>query len=370
MRHELSTLELRILSKELNAVTGYYIDQFYQLGDKRFRMKLSSKEGKANLNIEIPNYVALSNMGEISDEATGFAMAVRKRISGSRISSIGLLSRDRILSIGVERKEWKGLIIIEMFGRGNLIVTDDKMEILLALQTHEFTDREVRKGAIYKPPRNDCVDLDDKGEVMKVFASVKEAPEADRLAAYLARKLGVGGLYVEDALVKEGLEPKSKIREVKQETVDRIRDRIIKVIESSGNAILYLKDGRPEEVAVAEIAKYSALEKREMPLNQAVELFYSSRPREEPGANEEVERIEASLKKQDEIIGNMKKEEVACRAKGDFISARIGPVNELIRATAGKKLSDDDLKSISAEFTVKRIDRAKRAIMIETDGSK
>ena len=147
MRHELSTLELRILSRELNAVKGYYIDQFYQLGDKRFRMKLSSKEDKANLNIEIPNYIAISSMGEIAEEATGFAMAVRKRISGSKISSIGLLSRDRILSIGVERKEWKGVMIIEMFGRGNLIITDEKMEILLALQTHEFSDREVRNGS-------------------------------------------------------------------------------------------------------------------------------------------------------------------------------------------------------------------------------
>ena len=314
--------------------------------------------------------MALSNTGEISDEATGFAMAVRKRVSGAKISGIGLLSRDRILSIGVERKEWKGFMIIEMFGRGNLIVTDDKMEILLALQTHEFTDREVRKGAIYKPPRNDSVDLDDREEVRKVFASVKEAPQADRLAAYLSRKLGVGGLYLEDALAKEGLDPKSKIKDVKQETVDGIRERIIKVIEGGGNAILYLKDGRPEEVAVAEIAKYSALEKREMPLNQAVEILYSSRPREEQGPNEEVERIEASLKKQGEIIESMKKEEAACRVKGDFLAARIGPINELIQATASKKLGDGELKGISREFQVKRIDRAKRAITIETDGSK
>ena len=56
-------------------------------------------------------------------------MAVRKRISGARIAGISLLSKDRILRSAVERKEWKGSIILEMFGRGNLIITEEKMEI-------------------------------------------------------------------------------------------------------------------------------------------------------------------------------------------------------------------------------------------------
>ncbi len=370
MGHELSMLELRILSGELNAVKGYYIDQFYQLGEMRFRMRLSSKEGKANMNMAIPDYVALSDRGEISEEATGFAMAVRKRVSGARISGIGLLGGDRILEIDVERKEWKGKMILEMFGRGNLIITDDKMEILLALQTHEFADRDVRKGSTYKPPKNGGVDLGDRKAVEEVFDSLKGAPPTDRLVSYLSRRLGIGGLYLEDALAREGLDPKSKIRDLKQEgNVDGFRDRILKLIgdEMKGTAILYLKDGKPADVAVAEISKYSDLEKKEMPLNQAVELFYSARPREEQGDSEEVERLEASLKRQDEIIKGMKEEEAACRRKGDFISARVTPLGELIKAAASKKVSDEELKSIPKDFRVKRIDRAKRVIVIEED---
>ena len=65
-----------------------------------------------------------------------------------------------------------------MFGRGNLIITDEKMEILLALQTHEFSDRTVRKGEVYKPPRNESVDLTDREAVGRVFDSAKDAPQA------------------------------------------------------------------------------------------------------------------------------------------------------------------------------------------------
>lgn len=369
MRHELSTLELQILTRELNAVKGYYIDQFYQLDDMRFRMKLSSKEGKTNLNIEIPNYIALSNVGEITEEATGFAMAVRKRVSGAKITGIGLLGRDRIVNITVERKEWKGNMIIEMFGRGNLIITDDKMEILLALQTHEFTDRNVRKGGGYKPPQNASVDLNDREEVRKVFASLKEAPQTDRLASYLSRKLGIGGLYLEDAIVKEKLDPKVKIKDVREEKLEGIKDMVISAVEREGKAFLYLKDGKPEDFAVTEIAKYAELDREEMPLNQAVEMFYASRPKEEQGPSEDVERIEVSLKKQEEIIKEMQNEEKECRTKGDFISGRITPLSNLIKATGSKKMSDEELKALSKEFRVKRIDRAKRVIIIETEDS-
>jgi hypothetical protein len=106
-----------------------------------------------------------------------------------------------------------------------------------------------------------------------------------------------------------------------------------------------------------------------MPLNQAVETFYSSRPKEEQGTNGDVERAESSLRKQEEIIKEMQKEEAECRVKGDFISGRIDPISNLIKSTASKKMSDDELKAISKEFKVKRIDRAKRVIIIETDDS-
>lgn len=370
MKHELSALELRILAGELNSVKGYYIDQFYQLGEMRFRMKLSSKEGKVNLNIEIPNYVALSNTGEISEEATGFAMAVRKRVLGSKITGISLFNNDRILHFSIERKDAKESLMFEMFGKGNLIITDEKMITLLALQTHEFTDRAVRKGEEYKPPKNEVVDLEDKAAIDKVFDGVKDAPGSDRLIAYLSRRLGIGSLYLEDAIVRRNLEPKVKIKDVALGDLNQIKLTIEHMIQSKGKAIVYMEEGKPKDIAVYEIRKYHGLEKKEMPLNEAVELFYTSRPREVVERNEEVERIESSLKRQEEIVKQMHDDEIACRIKGEFISAHVTQIGDLIKAASGKKLSEEELKGMAKGFTVKRIDRAKRVIIIEKEDPK
>jgi predicted ribosome quality control (RQC) complex YloA/Tae2 family protein len=370
MKHELSTLELQILIGELNAVKGYYIDQFYEVGENRFRFKLSSKEGKVNLNMEIPYYIALSKSAEVAEEATGFAMAVRKRVSGARIANISLLNNDRILKIDVERKDSAGSFIIEMFGRGNLIITDEKMITLLALQTHEFADRQVRKGEEYTPPQNQSVNLKDEAAVKAVFKSIKDATGSDKLISYLSRKLGLGTMYLEDAIKRQGVDPKIKIKDVDQKTLDKIEEKVEMVIKEGGKAILYLKDGVPEQVAVTDIEKYKELDKKEMPLNEAIETLYTSIPRERTESNAEVEKLESSLKRQSEIIEEMRKEEIACRAKGEFISTNVATLNTLIKLTGSKKASDDELKSIGKGFTIKRVDRAKRALIIETDDAK
>jgi predicted ribosome quality control (RQC) complex YloA/Tae2 family protein len=366
MRHELSALELRILAGELNAVKGYYIDQFYQTAERKFRIKLSSKEGKINLNIDVPDYIALSNSGEVSEEATGFAMAARKRLSGAKVSNISLLNNDRILVISFDRKDSGGSLILEMFGRGNLIIVDGKMEVSLALQTHEFADRTVRKGELYKPPKNSGIDLMDRAAVKGVFDSVRDAPASDKLAPYLSKRLGLGNLYLEDAIRRQGLDPKAKLKEVNAKTLEKIRERVEAIIAGEGKALLYLKAGKPEDVAVAEIEKYSHLEKKEMPLNEAIEALYSSSPKEENQQNADVERLESSIGRQEEIIKHMQNEEADCRIKGDFISANVGQIGTLIKAASEKRVSEQELAKLAGgELKLKRLDRAKRVIIIE-----
>jgi predicted ribosome quality control (RQC) complex YloA/Tae2 family protein len=281
-----------------------------------------------------------------------------------------LLSNDSIIKIGYERKEEKGSLILEMFGKGNLIIVDEQMKALLALQTHEFTDRSVRKSETYKPPKNECVDLGDMKAVEAVFSAIGTAQAADRMVSYLSKRLGLGSLYIDDAIRRQGLDPKIKVKDVDEKTLKAIKQRIIEIIEGQGKAIVYMKDGMPEDIAVAEIDKYSAMEKRELPLNEAVELFYSSRPKVVSESNEEVERIEASLKRQEEIIKEMQREEIACRAKGEFISTNVTALNNLIKLASSKRAEEEELKKAATGFKIKRIDRAKRSITIETDDAK
>ena len=83
-------------------------------------------------------------------------------------------------------------------------------------------------------------------------------------------------MYLEDAIRRQGLDPKVKIKDVEAGAWTGSGRGYSSIAGTGGKAILYLKDGKPEDVAVAEIEKYLGLEKKEMPLNQAVEMLYSS----------------------------------------------------------------------------------------------
>ena len=51
---ELYTIELVRLVEELRVLEGYYIDQFYELGKGRFRIKLSRKGREAQPSVHAP----------------------------------------------------------------------------------------------------------------------------------------------------------------------------------------------------------------------------------------------------------------------------------------------------------------------------
>ena len=69
---------------------------------------------------------------EESGAATNFAVAVRKRVEDSKVTDFYQHGSDRIAIIGVQGKGMKHRIIMEMFGKGNLIVVDENNIIELA----------------------------------------------------------------------------------------------------------------------------------------------------------------------------------------------------------------------------------------------
>lgn len=72
----------------------------------------------------------------------------RKYLGNARIESFEQLNFDRILRVRTDR----GSVVIESFGEGNVVITDEKGIIIYALREREWRDRVVRRGAEYVPP--------------------------------------------------------------------------------------------------------------------------------------------------------------------------------------------------------------------------
>lgn len=148
----LHSFELAALAKELKSIEGFRISRFYETAEARFLMKLRKGDERTALQCILPYFINRTEYVPQGMEPTAFAAAARKRIEGALIESIEQLDGDRIVVIKLRKGEEDYHIVIELFGRGNLIVTDTAMKILLVYSAHNFKDRSVSPGTTYKPP--------------------------------------------------------------------------------------------------------------------------------------------------------------------------------------------------------------------------
>ncbi len=145
--------ELEALVKELQWMKGFYIGKLYETGEDEFRIRLTRSGESADLRIVLTKAINRTRYVEEQKTASGFAMALRNVLENAKIMSIEQLNNDRIVAMGLEKGGASYIMIIEMFGKGNLVITDSSMSILLAYKIHKFADRNIAKGELYVPPK-------------------------------------------------------------------------------------------------------------------------------------------------------------------------------------------------------------------------
>ena len=142
-------MELKAAVCSMADLYGLFINKFYLVSDDEFRLKLSKTGIKANLNCKLCyafNRTSYIKRGEEVTQST-FEGALRKRIDNFIISKMDLINDDRIIDIQIEKSDTKKHLIIEMFSKGNIVLTDENYKIDLVYKPKEYRDRRIEVGA-------------------------------------------------------------------------------------------------------------------------------------------------------------------------------------------------------------------------------
>lgn len=170
---EIPAQTLGILAQKWNEEwTGAYIQQIRAVHDNTFLIKIHTKEKNAQLLIALPSLAIESQRKwENMEEQPPIVNATKKIVDNVRIEKIEQGWNDRILVIHAERAN----IIIELFGGGNIIVTDEKNTILFVHASKEWKGRTLKMKEKYVPPQN----LGEKNQL---------SPEEKKLGKQTAQK--------------------------------------------------------------------------------------------------------------------------------------------------------------------------------------
>ncbi len=198
----LSSLELAAVMNELQMLAKAKIASLHQFGQEFiFQLHLVGK-GKQLLRIVPGKLLCLTQKKETAAKPTDFCLQLRRRLEGGIITSLQQKEAERIVVMEVERKD-KFQVIIELFSKGNMVVTDQNYIILALLEQQEWKDRTIKRGEKYQFPKSG---VNWKQITEEELAALLSKSGKRNLVTALATELGLGGLYAEELCLVAGVD--------------------------------------------------------------------------------------------------------------------------------------------------------------------
>ncbi|XP_019850525.1 PREDICTED: nuclear export mediator factor Nemf-like [Amphimedon queenslandica] len=146
MKERFTTVDLLASIEYLNRrLTGMRVANIYDVDHKTYLLKLARSEEKIVLLVESGCRLHTTEFEWPKHlQPSGFAMKLRKHLRTKRLISITQLGVDRVIDMVFGSGEYAHHLIIELYDRGNIILTDHTYLILSLLRTRTDADADVR----------------------------------------------------------------------------------------------------------------------------------------------------------------------------------------------------------------------------------
>jgi predicted ribosome quality control (RQC) complex YloA/Tae2 family protein len=233
---QISGVDLLFLTKELQPLVNQRIETFYYENQIFYIRIYVRGQGHKYLTINLGKYIFLGDTKEDSSHPNPFVQYLRKYLKPSFIRDISQVGIERIIKIGIEKKigedetQENGLKIgkynlyLELFGTGNIILTNEDNEIMNSLTKRKMKDRIIMNKEKYQlppqPPLN-VINIDKnilKEEIEKTDLTVVK---------FLAIKLALGGKFAEYICKQLNIKSDAETKTINTDELITQLDRLI-----------------------------------------------------------------------------------------------------------------------------------------------
>jgi predicted ribosome quality control (RQC) complex YloA/Tae2 family protein len=188
----MSGIDTRAMVSELSGKLPLWIDKVYQFDSRTLAIRLNG-ENKVHHQFLVEAGRRAHFVKELPEPPKNppqFAMLLRKYISGGKVLGIRQHGLERIIIFDIGKGTTTLHLILELYDEGNVILTDEKFEIIKPLRHHRFRDREVIPRVLYTMSPSDPTGSEEN------LAAAFKNDERDLVRA-LAMTCMLGGTYAE-----------------------------------------------------------------------------------------------------------------------------------------------------------------------------
>ncbi|KAJ8925872.1 hypothetical protein NQ315_009724 [Exocentrus adspersus] len=296
MKTRFNTYDIVCVVTELQKLIGLRVNNIYDIDNKTYLIRLQRNEEKFVLLLESGNRIHTTNFEWPKNIApSGFSMKMRKHLKNKRLESLRQLGMDRIIDLQFGSSEAAYHIILELYDRGNIVLTDYEYTILNVLRPHTEGDK-VKFAVREKYPQDRARENKtiSKEEVVNIFENAKNG---DQLKKVLVPNLEYGPAVIEHVLLKQGFTNATRIGKSFniQEDIDKVMaalteaERIFQLAKQNHEKgyIIQKKEERASETAEEFYSnqefhpilfeQHSSMPHKEFAnFNEAVDEFFSS----------------------------------------------------------------------------------------------
>lgn len=217
---ELTNLDVAFLIQELLPLVGARIEKAYQISQNEFifRFKGGENKEKKDVVVLLPYAVMLTERSAreagTEPQQTNLILFLRKYLENKVLISIEQMNFDRIIVFNFEESK----VIIELFRKGNLILTDTNGKILALQRVENATNRITKAGANYVAP--------ELSKVEPTIDEIRRVMENDwkdeKVVVVITRNVNFPALYLNELLTARGIDPKKRFDELTVKEKERI----------------------------------------------------------------------------------------------------------------------------------------------------
>uniref|UniRef100_A0A8B9M4U5 Ribosome quality control complex subunit NEMF n=1 Tax=Accipiter nisus TaxID=211598 RepID=A0A8B9M4U5_9AVES len=206
-----------------DSLLGMRVNNVYDVDNKTYLIRLQKPDCKATLLLESGIRIHMTEFEWPKNMMpSGFAMKCRKHLKTRRLVSVKQLGIDRIVDFQFGSDEAAYHLIIELYDRGNIVLTDHEYVILniLRFRTNEADD--VRFAVRERYPVDSAKAAAPLPTLERLTEMISNAPKGEQLKRALNPHLPYGATLIEHCLIEAGFSGYVKIDQHMEKNIEKV----------------------------------------------------------------------------------------------------------------------------------------------------
>jgi len=331
----MTSFDLQAVARELEStIIGAKIENIYQISPLALLLSLHPPRVlilEAGRRAHMTRYFL-----ERPRAPSVFCGMLRRHLRQGLIEGVGVEDFERVFYVKVSSKQGIRRLIVEVFGGGNILLLDEKDNILQALTYRRMRDRNILRGETYKlpPPRG----ISPTQVSPQELSSLRT--QKGGIAGALGRTLGLGSPYVEEALLRAGIEKTLPAKDLDEDDIQAIYKAVRALVEDLGQPqprIVVADSGGWLDVIPFPLLQYKSKPSIEFETyNDAADIYFTrlstelERMARVAQSEAQVEEQKRILKQQQERLKELEVEASASQRAGDLLYVHFSKIQELL----------------------------------------